>query len=495
MERIESKKKSISSSFSWKLLERFFSVGVSIIIQIVLARIVSTTDFGSLALLVAIINFASIFVSSGISTAIIQKKELEQDDISTTMTMCMFVALLVYLVLFFLAPIFADYYETPELKWGLRVLSIIIFFNSFNSIQIALLSRKMNFKTIFIRSAIAVPLSGAIGIILALNGFGIWALIIHTLSTSFLTVLIMAIGSKERIGLRFSFSRAKKIYSFSGFILFAALIAGLRDTFRSLIIGKKYSKEELAFYNKGYTYSTYVAQIGKESVSSVLLPAFSTEQSNYDRLLEMGRKSFRLITFVSLPLLVGFALVSYEFVHIVLTDKWINAVPFLCLFFILRLFDLIKSIDIQMYFAVGKSKLYFVFSSIVSLVDIGLVFVALNLGSIYIAGAAVIVEAISTIVAFIISGILFKYSFVERIKDCYKPLIACTVMIGLVLVFNLLEIDNCWITLFSKIGIGAVSYIGIELLLRDGNIKDCLAIIKRLLKKKEQSNDAEVQEG
>lgn len=494
METNQRGKKSISSSFTWKLLERFFSVGVSVVVQIILARIVSTTDFGSLALLLAIINFASIFVTSGISTAIIQKKELDEVDVSTTMLMCMAIALIVYIILFFLAPFFASYYETPDLKWGLRVLSLIMFFNSFNSIQIALLSRKMNFKAIFIRSAIAIPLSGAIGIVLALNGFGIWSLIIHSLSTSVLTVLIMAIGSKEKIGIRFSFSKAKKIYSFSGFILFAALIAGLRDAFKSLLIGKKYSKEELAFYSKGYTYSTYVAQIGKESVSSVLLPAFSTEQTNRGRLLEMCRKSFRLITFIALPLLVGFALVSREFVHIVLTDKWINVVPYLCMFCILRLFDLIKSIDIQTYFAIGKSKLYFIFSSIASLIDIGLVFLALQYGSIYIALMAVIVEALSAVAAFIITGIIMKYSFLERIKDCYKPLIACAVMVGLIFAFNMLKIENQWITLFSKIGIGAVSYIGIELLLRDGNIKDCLVTIKRFFKKKEQKNDAKAQE-
>ena len=181
--------KTIANSLWWKLLERLFSQGINLVVQIILARILLPSDFGSLAIIVAITNYAAIFVQTGLSTVLIQKKNLAPEDTSTMLTASMVIALFFFIVLFFLAPWISSNYNLPEILWPLRVLSLILFLNAINSVQTALLARSMNFKTIFIRSAVSVPVSGAVGIAMAYMGFGVWALVTHNL----LNMLIMVI--------------------------------------------------------------------------------------------------------------------------------------------------------------------------------------------------------------------------------------------------------------------------------------------------------------
>ena len=185
------RKKDVIWSLVWKILERFFSQGVNLLVQIILARLLLPEDFGSLAIIIAIINYAGLFVQSGLSTALIQKKEISNSDINTMFTSSMAIALVLYVILFLLSPVISEYYNLPDIIWPIRILAIIIFLNSIYAIQIALLSRKMQFKQMFYRSIIAVPISGIIGIVLAYMGFGLWSLVIHSLSNIIITIFIL----------------------------------------------------------------------------------------------------------------------------------------------------------------------------------------------------------------------------------------------------------------------------------------------------------------
>lgn len=460
----------VSSAVRWKLLERFFSVGVSLIVQIVLARILNPSDFGSLAIIMSVVNFASIFVNSGIATAIIQKKEIDEEDISTTTIMCLIIATVVTTIIFFVSPYLAKLYNNRSLLWGLRFISVILFFNAINSIQVALLSRKLNFKTLFIRSAVSVSISGLIGIILALKGAGLWALIIHSIALSVINVLVLWLGDRTKLISGFSFIKAKRIYSFSSYILFSALLSGINDILRSMIIGKKYSEADLAYYDKGYTYSNYISQIAKESVSSVLLPVFASKQSNIDVVKQYIRKSIKTLSFISFPVLIGISLVSQEAIVLVLGTKWIEVVPYLQIFCIFRLVDLLKAVDIQAYYAVGKSKMCFIYSLCCSVLNLVALFITVSYGVIHILYGLLAVEILAYFAVSAISYKLLKYSISERIEDLIKPFLSTLFMSVCVWGVGCLNIYSSFLRIVLKIITGVISYSVMECILKDSVI-------------------------
>ena len=178
---VEINRSKVTKSFFWKLSERLMSQGVSLLVQIVLARILLPEDFGSLVIIVAISNYANIFVQSGITTVIVQKKYLDKKDLSTLLTFSLAIAAFFYLLLFLGAPLLANYYNLSILCPSLRVMSLILFFNSFSAVQTGVLTRQMRFKKIFLCTIVAVLVSGIIGIIMALKGWGLWALIAYYL--------------------------------------------------------------------------------------------------------------------------------------------------------------------------------------------------------------------------------------------------------------------------------------------------------------------------
>ena len=192
-------KRSVTSSLVWKVLERIFSQGINLVVQIVLARILLPRDFGNLAIIVAITNYAALFVQSGLSTAIIQKKELDKKDIETLMVSSLFIALFFFVILFLAAPRISAYYGDNSLTWPLRILSLILFLNAIYSVQTGLFSRKMQFKKLFIRSALAVPISGVVGIVMALEGYGLWSLVVHNLLNMIVIVVFMSFDPDCRI--------------------------------------------------------------------------------------------------------------------------------------------------------------------------------------------------------------------------------------------------------------------------------------------------------
>ena len=182
----------VATSLFWKMLERICAQGIGFLVQIILARILLPEDFGSLAIVVAITGYALIFVSSGITTTIVQKKELDIKDLSTLMTYTLLTGVFFYVILYFLSPLIATYYDAPILKSALRVFALSILLQGINSVQTGILQRKMLFKKLFIRTLIASPIAGFIGIALALGGAGVWALVFYNLTNILAVIIIMS---------------------------------------------------------------------------------------------------------------------------------------------------------------------------------------------------------------------------------------------------------------------------------------------------------------
>lgn len=468
----------VLSSLFWKTSERVFSQGVNLIIQIVLARILLPEDFGNLAIIIALVNYISVFVQAGITTAVIQKKDLSQTDINTLFTICLSIATVCYVLLFVTAPYISNYYNNPDLTTPIRVTSGVLFLYSYNSIQMGILSRNMDFKVIFFRTAVSVIVSGVIGIFLAYRGFGLWALIVQFVSNILLASLVMAIGNKTKIGFGFSVTSAKEIYSFSIKILGANIISGFSDLFRTMSIGKKYTVTDLAYYDRGYTYATVVLQVVNSSVQGVLLPVFSRKQDDVDRLKEMARRSIRVIVFVMTPVILGAAAISKPLILLLLTEKWLACVPFFMIFCVFRWAECVVGVDIQVILAKGKSSIFLYYEILLLIANVIMLLITIPISTMAVAMGALVVHYVACFALILIARKLYSYSLRERFHDVVKPILNSLVMIIVVTIIGLLHINSV-VLLILQVIVGASVYILLAHLTKDDNLSYIKSLMPR----------------
>lgn len=468
----------------WKVLERFSSQFMNLFIQIILARILLPEDFGSLAIINAIIVYCAIFVQSGLSTAIVQKKELNKDDVPTLLTTSLSIAFILYIPLFFLAPSIAGYYHLSNLLWPLRVEALILFLGAINSIQTALYQRRMAFKALFFRTLIAVPISGAVGIFMAYKGFGIWALVTQSILHYVVIIVYMSFDSSTRCSFGFSKQSARTLYSFSGRILLSNLVSGFGDTVRTMTIGKKYTADRLAYYDKAYSYSSLVTQVVTTSMASVLLPAFSRSQDEKTHLLRMSRVSVRLISFIMMPVLIGVAVAAEPLIVLLLSEKWAPCVPFLIIFCVLRLPSCITTIDKQVYFSIGNSSIALYYEIGLLLANLLVLSMTVRISIMAIAVGATIVEILGGVTLCIISSKVYSYSIKYRLEDIWRPIVCSSIMAAIGMSVYLLHLNHFWTLFIQLIACVATYYVTSSFL-----NKEMLSYLKSLLLDKMNHNN------
>lgn len=470
----------VASSLLWKFLERIVSQGCNLIVQILLARLLMPEEFGNLAIIMAIINYLSMFIQAGLTTAIVQKKTLDQLDVDTLFTITFILNIVLYSCIFFVSPYIASYYDNLDLVMPIRVTALILFLYSINSIQIGILSRGMNFRVLFYRSIVAVPIAGVISIMMAYMRCGLWSLIVNSLLCVLLSTIIMAIGTRSPMNFRLSLQRAKNIYSFAIKIIGANIVSGFSDLFRTMSIGRKYSISDLAYYDKAFSYSYLIVQIASNSIQSVVLPAFSRNQDNKNKIKEMSRSSIRLSMFIMTPILFGAIIISKTAVLVLLTERWLPCVPYLMLFCLFRWSGCVVGIDKQVFLALGRSSLLLYFEFLSMTANIIMLFITIPIGIKVVAIGAFIVESSANIGLMILSTKIYDYSLYERFKDLFSPIIYSCFMMFAMWLIQFLEFNDI-VQLIIQIIVGLGVYICISILLRDKSMNEIVAITKNKL--------------
>lgn len=459
----------VISSLLWKASERMLVQGLNLLVQVILARLLLPEDFASLAIIAAIVNYLGLFVQSGLSVAVVQKENITSIDISTITTISLLVALIMYVGLFFAAPYINKFYQVGELVWPIRVMGITLFLYAFNSIQTGLLQRKMMFRTIFFRSLLATPLSGLIGITMAYMGYGIWALIAFNVSNILIIVFFMNMIPELRLKLGFSLQSAKELYSFSIKVLGTSLVSAGGDTVRTLTIGKYFNANQLAYFDRGLSYSGLVTQVVNTSLSSVMLPVLSRQQDNMNDLKNMVRKSIGVSSFLMIPILAIIAVVSEPLIRIILSEKWVPCSIYLSIFCILRIPGIITSIDKQAYYALGKSHIGLYYEILLLAANLISLYLMLDHGVIAIALGFTLVEYLGNLCLFVVSRRIFHYTLRDRFVDMYKPILSSLWMVLCMFTLSFF-IDNNYVLLLSQIVLGVLSYLTMTALLKDKNL-------------------------
>lgn len=458
-------KNKVVFSLLWKLMERGGTQGIQFIVQIVLARLLLPEDYGIIAFVIVFIAIANVFVQSGLNIALIQKKDLDEADFSSVFFLSLFIAFLIYIILFFTAPCIATFFEQQNLIPIFRVLSITLFFGAFNSIQNAVIARGMQFKKLFFSSTVAILVSGTVGIYLAYAGFGVWALVWQQISNQMLVTLILWFTVKWKPGLIFSRGRLKSLFSFGWKLLVASLINTVYNHLHSLIIGKIFKAEMLGFYDRGKQFPSVIIFNIDGSIQSVMFPVLASEQDNINRVKDMMRRAIVTSSFVIFPMMVGLAVTAEPLVKLLLTEKWLPCVPFMQIFCAGYALMPIHTTNLQAINAVGRSDIFLKLEIIKKIVGLSILGVTVFYGVYAIALGTLISVIISTFINAYPNKQLLDYSFIEQWNDIMPSLLLSLVMGAVVYSLKWLGL-SVLNTLIVQVCAGIILYVGMAWLFK-----------------------------
>lgn len=423
----------IISSLFWVYLENTSSQIINFVVTIILARLLDPSHYGTIALLSVFIALAQVFVTSGISSALIQKKDADELDYSTMFWFNLTVSLVLYFILFICAPSISNYYNRPELVLVLRVLAISIPLSAFNCIQQAYVSSHFIFKKSFISNSGGVIISGFVGILMAYLGYGLWALVAQRLVHVALNTVFLKLVISWYPKIMFSFEHLKPMMAFGWRMMATGFLFTGYSQLRSLVIGKRYSAEDLGYYDRGFSFPNLIASNIDSSITRVLFPALSKYQDDADNLSVKSRKAAKLSAYIMTPLLWGLAIISKPLVALLLGDKWLPCVPYMQIMCIVWWLQPTQTCSAQVIKAIGRSDLYLKIELLSKAVGLILLAVAVFLfdsviaiAFMYLAGqfAAVLIYGVYS-EKYI--GYKLKDQFVDLMVPAAMAFIACSV--------------------------------------------------------------------
>lgn len=462
-------KQTFASSAIWKIAEALSTKGISLVISIILARILLPQDYGIVTLTAVFINLSTILVQSGLGTALIRKEKVDEIDYNNGFLMGFAVAILCYFALFFGAPVIAAFYEEPLLTSVLRIQMLSLFLVAFGNIQTVIITREFRFKELCVANVIANLISGVTGVVMAYVGFGVWALVFYTLLRDAISNFVVFIRIKWHPGYKIDLFRMKSLLGFSIWVLMATIVDFIGNNYSSTLLGKRYSLSELGLYSKGYQIPEMICLYTFGAISSVLLPTLSIYQNDKAILKRVVKRLVEMSSYIIFPMMVGLALISSKLVPFLFTDKWNACVPIFIFACVLFGVNPLRSINMQLIYALGDSKKgLFVETIRSSLLVIGITLCATVFKtSIY--GIAAVAAGVAVVNVFITQFFVrrfIEYGFREWLKDMLPAIFLCMAMAISVHIVGMIPIHR-YVLMFIQIAVGGAVYLTLSVLSRN----------------------------
>jgi O-antigen/teichoic acid export membrane protein len=472
----------VASNVAWKLAERLSAQIVTLIVSIILARLLEPSHYGIISIVTIFITLANVFVSDGFGSALIQKKDADDLDFSSVLSFNILFSIFLYLVLFLFAPYISAFYgDGYELLCPvIRVLGLRIIASGINSVQQAYVARKMIFKKFFLATLIGTIVSAIIGIWMAYNGYGVWSLVAQYLINTTVDTIILGISLKWWPGLKVSLARLKELLKYGWKILGASLLVTGFMELRALIIGKMYSSDDLAYYDKGKQFPNLIVTNVNTSIGAVLFPKMSQQQNNIPLVKETTRKSIRFSSYLMSPMMLGLAAIATSFVSVILTDKWLPCVPLLQLFCIIYLFQPIHTANMQAIKAIGRSDVYMWLEIIKKTIEI----IVLLITMFFSVNAIVIGMAVMTTSFVFLNAFpnkkLLGYSIKEQLKDIFPSIFMGALMFAIVYSLSLLPLSPIGV-LAVQVVAGVSVYLLMSLITKNNEFTYLISLFKAFL--------------
>ncbi|MBI5582152.1 MAG: lipopolysaccharide biosynthesis protein [Deltaproteobacteria bacterium] len=450
----------------WSFLESAGLRMVQFAVGVVLARILFPEQFGLIGMLAIFIAVAQTFLDSGFGAALIQKRDVTATEICSIFYFNVLAGLISAGILCWVAPLIADFFKQPILTPLTRLLSLILVINSFGLIQGTILVKQINFKANTQASLVASVLSGAIGIILAVSGFGIWSLAVQQILSSFFRTSFLWFLSSWRPALIFSFKSLRKLFGFGSKMLISGLLNEIFNNCYLLVIGRLFSATDLGFFTRAKTLGELPSHTLSGMVGRVTFPAFSIIQNDPVRLRRGLKNALVLLVMVNFPMMICLLVIARPLVLLLLTEKWAESIPYLQLFCLVGIMFPLHLINLNVLQALGRSDLFLRLELIKKFLIIINLSITWQWGISAMICGMIITSLLSYYLNSYYTGPLVNYGIREQFCDFAMYLIMAALMAIAVYAVGLLPFPNLWTQLLVQIAVGMLSYLGLCRLFR-----------------------------
>ena len=343
------------TGFFWQLSQKVLCQVVSFGISVVLARLLLPSDYGVIAICSMFLVLTGIFIGGGLGTALVQKKNADDIDFCTVFYSGLVLSIVVYLAVFFAAPYIAIFFKNEQITAVIRVLALAMPIGTLSGVQNAFVSKQMIFKKFFYSSLIGTIASGAVGLGMALTGFGVWALVGQNLVSTITNTLVLFCIIDWHPKLIFSYERFKQLFSFGWKMAVVNILTTFFYQLKGYVIGYKYSAAQLAYYNRGEGLPGILYNNINGTISDVLFPALSQLQDDKEALKRALSRAMRISSFFLIPALFGVAAISDKLVIIIFSEKWAPSIPFMQVICMISCSDILGMANYQAIKAVGRA--------------------------------------------------------------------------------------------------------------------------------------------
>lgn len=480
---IKNIKKKVISGLVWKFMERGGVQVIQFIVSMILARILLPQEYGTVALITVFISIANVFIEVGLTTALIQKKNVDDVECSSVFYFNLLISIFLYFILYFLSEGIAKFYYQPILSPIFKIQSLTLIIGVFSGIQNVILTRKMEFKKSFYRNLSGVFAYAIVGVVLACSGFGVWSLVFAQLSSSLIGAIVLWITVKWRPKKVFSFDKIRSLFQFGSKMLYSGLLFSIFNNVYSVVIGRLYDGAMLGYYNRAQNIPTMIVNNINETIAGVMFPTLASYQNDKTQLKNILRRSMVTSCFIIFPIMFGLATVAEPLTIILFTEKWIHSVPFMKIICIAFAFQPINTANLQAISAIGRSDIYLKLEIKKKIVIIIVLLITIPYG-VYV---MIIGSAITSIISVIINAWpnrkLLNYTLKEQLIDILPSLTLSIVMSLIVSLIGLIQL-NIWISLILQVSIGIIIYLlGAYML----NL-ECFSYLLSILKKNNKYN-------
>ena len=474
----ESLKQATTKGLFWSSVERFSNQGVQFIFSIVLARLLSPSDFGIIAMITIFFAVAQSFVDSGFSNALVRKTDRRDEDLSTCFYFNIAVGFAAYIVLFLIAPLVANFYNQPILSPIIRITGLGVVLNSLCVVQQALFTIKIDFKFQAKVTLSATFLSGIVGIILAYQGYGVWALVWQGIVLSLVRMGLLWLMSKWRPKTGFSKSSFDYLFGYGSKLLVSGLLDTIYNNIYPIVIGKFYTPAQLGNYSRALSF----AQLPSSNITSILqrvtFPVLSTIQDDMSRLQTNYRRLLKLSAFIVFPLMMGLAAVAFPLIRIVLTPKWEGCSFYLQIICFALMWYPIHAINLNLLQVKGRSDLFLRLEVIKKIIGVCIMCITIPLGIMAMCIGMVIFSVIALFINTFYTGKLIHVGCFEQMKDIL-PVLIVSLLMFFVVYFTTLFFTNDFAKLIVSTSLGFVVYIFGTYLFAHEELSEVMTIIRR----------------
>lgn len=468
----------------WNALEKIVLQVISFVLNIILARLLTPHDYGTIGMLTIFLTFSNVFIDSGFSRALVQKQNRTESDFSTVLIFNILMSCVLYAILFFASPAIAKFYKTPELLSLQRVFFLVIILNSLTVVQNAKFQIHIDFKKIAIINTVTTFLGGIIGIIAAYQGLGAWALVIQTLSKSLINLILFWILGKWLPKTGFSKQSFKQLFTFGSKLLLSGLLGTTVTNINNLVIGKVYTPSSLGLYTRAQQFPDLLTSTLTSVLNNATFPLMSSLQSNKDELVSVLKRLIKINSMFVFPAMTGLAVLSKPMILVLLGEQWEFTADLLVWLCFSNLFIAHNALNMNVLNAIGRSDLFLK----VDCTKIPVIFITMAITFPISLKAVVIGRTVTAIIYYYINtfmpGKLFGFGFFKQLACSWKYILSTFIMgLGVALINYFISSDL--LSLIVGVISGVAIYIFMLVVLKDEEFNNMgLKILNKVFRRK-----------